>query len=107
MMRGVATRPAELRLRSVNGVPESETRAKFAGIDMTEREKRADIEAMAHVTFLGAATSQSAVPEMPINGSPIPRGALSYFLARALEGQGPAKGKVTRRNLFEYVLQIA
>ncbi len=105
MMRSVDHRAGELRVRAVNGAPDSAERDKFAGIEMNEREKRADIEAMPHVTFLGGATSESVVPEMPINGSPIPRGALSYFVARALEGQGPVKGTVTRRNLFEYVFQ--
>ena len=66
-------------------------RAKFAGIPMTDKEARANVELMSHVTFLAGATSRSVVPETDGLAASGPRGALSYYLARALRrkiGQG-------------------
>jgi len=106
-MRGVDPRSGEMRVRVVTGSPDAADREKFAGIPMTDKEARADVATMPHVTFLGGATANSVVPEMPMPGldPPLPRGALSYFVARALEGKASADNVVTRKSLFEFVLQ--
>ena len=102
-MRGVDPRSGELRVREVKGAGDAAEREKFTGIPMTDKEARADVALMPHVTFLSGATSNSVVPEM--SGLPKdpshPRGALSYYVARALEGGGV----VTRKSLFQNVLQ--
>jgi hypothetical protein len=82
-------------------------REKFLGIPMTDKEARADVAAMPHVTFLGA-TTNSVVPEMPGLDPRNPnglRGALSFYFARALEGGASIDGVVTRKSLFQFVLQ--
>ena len=107
-MRGFDPRSGEIRTRVVTGSADAAERAKFTGIAMTNKEARADVSAMSHVTFLGGATANSVVPEMPgldPQSPRLPRGALSYFVARALDGRASVKGVVTRKSLFEYVLQ--
>jgi len=101
-MRGVDPRSGELRVREVKGAGDAAEREKFTGIPMTDKEARADVALMPHVTFLSGATSNSVVPEMStLPKDPRPRGALSYYVARALEGGGV----VTRKSLFQNVLQ--
>ena len=78
-------------------------RGKFAGIPMTDKEARADVELMPHVTFLAGATSRSVVPETPGLAASGPRGALSYFFARALGGKSAKDGVTTRQGLYEYL----
>ena len=78
-------------------------RAKFAGIPMTEKEARANVELMSHVTFLAGATSRSVVPETDGLAASGPRGALSYYLARALRGESSKDGVTTRQALFGYL----
>jgi hypothetical protein len=78
-------------------------RGKFAGIPMTDKEARADVELMSHVTFLAGATSRSVVPETPGLADSGPRGALSYFFARALGGKSAKDGVTTRQALYEYL----
>ncbi len=78
-------------------------RGKFAGIPMTDKEARADVELMSHVTFLAGATSRSVVPETPGLAPSGPRGALSYFFARALGGKSAKDGVTTRQALYEYL----
>jgi Caspase domain len=78
-------------------------RAKFAGIPMTEKEARANVELMSHVTFLAGATSRSVVPETDGLAASGPRGALSYYLARALRGESSRDGVTTRQALFGYL----
>lgn len=78
-------------------------RAKFAGIPMTDKEARANVELMSHVTFLAGATRRSVVPETDGLAASGPRGALSYFLARALGGKSAKEGVTTRQALYEYL----
>lgn len=104
-MRGVDRRSGEIRVRLLPGSASEADRERFVGIPMTEKEARADIAAMTHVTFLGGATSNSVVPEMPGLDPAVPRGALSYFVARALEGGATGNGVVTRKSLFKFVAQ--
>jgi hypothetical protein len=70
---------------------------------MTAKEARANVSLMSHVTFLAGATSKSVVPETGGLEATGPRGALSYYLARAL-GDGLAKDRViTREALYNYL----
>ena len=78
-------------------------RAKFAGIPMTDKEARANVELMPHVTFLAGATSKSVVPETDGLAASGPRGALSYYFARALGGKSAKDGVTTRQALFGYL----
>jgi hypothetical protein len=60
------------------------------------------------LTFLAAADKETKAPEVPIPGIPGLRGALSYAMARALEGavDRDRNGIVTRRQLFGYSRQV-
>jgi hypothetical protein len=60
------------------------------------------------LTFLAAADKWTKVPEVQIPGQSGMRGALSYAIARAIEGAADRNrdGKTTRRELFEYTRQL-
>jgi hypothetical protein len=78
-------------------------RRQFVGIPMTAKEARSNVALMSHVTFLAGATSKSVVPETGGLETKGPRGALSYYVARAL-GEGLAKDRViTRGALYDYL----
>jgi hypothetical protein len=57
--------------------------------------------------FLAAVDKQSKVPEIKIEGAGY-RGALSYAIARALEGAADKKGdgRITTEEIFDYVRQF-
>ena len=107
-MREVDPRTGEMRTRVVHGSAEQikageSDRRQFVGIPMTAKEARANVSLMSHVTFLAGATSKSVVPETGGLEPNRPRGALSYYLARAL-GEGLAKDRViTREALCDYL----
>jgi hypothetical protein len=107
-MREVDPRTGAMRTRvlraSAGQMRGGETeRAKFAGIPMTDKEARANVDLMPHLTYLAGATSKSVVPETDGLEPTRPRGALSYFLARALGGGLAKDGIITRRALYEYL----
>ena len=108
-MRGVPAAWGEIKVRKLTAPKEAEVARAFdAAIPVTSAEARANIKTMSHVTFLAGATSQSVVPEMPSidpNNPSAPRGALSFFLARALEGRVKATGGVARSDLFPFLKQ--
>lgn len=58
------------------------------------------------VTFLAAVDKFSKAPEVDIPGQPTKRGALSYAVARALEGRIGQAGVVSRADLFGYARQV-
>jgi hypothetical protein len=58
------------------------------------------------VTFLAAVDRFSKAPEVDIPGQPTKRGALSYAVARAIEGKLAWKDQLTRGSLFGYARQI-
>jgi hypothetical protein len=62
----------------------------------------------AHATILSAGERTAATPEVRIPGETGFRGALSYAVARALEGAADEDhdGHVTRDELFRYVSQV-
>jgi hypothetical protein len=107
-MREVDPRTGEMRTRVLHGNAEQikageSDRRQFVGIPMTAKEARANVSLMSHVTFLAGATSKSVVPETGGLEPKGPRGALSYYLARAL-GEGLAKDRViTREALYDYL----
>jgi hypothetical protein len=108
-MREVDPRTGEMRTRVLHGNPEQikageSDRRQFVGIPMTAKEARANVALMSHVTFLAGATSKSVVPETGgLEATKGPRGALSYYFARAL-GEGLAKDRViTREALYDYL----
>ena len=107
-MREVDPRTGEMRTRVLHGNAEQikageSDRRQFVGIPMTAKEARSNVALMSHVTFLAGATSKSVVPETGGLEAKKPRGALSYYLARAL-GEGLAKDHViTREALYDYL----
>ena len=107
-MREVDPRTGDMRTRVLHGNAEQikageSNRRQFVGIPMTAKEARSNVALMSHVTFLAGATSKSVVPETGGLEAKGPRGALSYYLARAL-GEGLAKDRViTREALYNYL----
>jgi Caspase domain len=91
-MREVAAFSGGMKVRQLGGDTDDAVHDSFVSISMSQREARADVKELSHVTFFAGATDTSVVPEMPgidpANRQAI-RGALSYFLARAIEGLGP------------------
>ena len=108
-MRGVPTAFGEIRVRKLTAPKGTEVARAFdSAIPMTAAEARANVRTMSHVTFLAGAMSESVVPEMPSidpNNPSAPRGALSFFLARALEGRVKTTGGVARSDLFPFLKQ--
>jgi Caspase domain/Domain of unknown function (DUF4384) len=105
-MRDVAAFAGGMNVRSLPGNVDDAVHDSFTGIPMTQREARANVREMSHVTFLAGATENSVVPEMSGIDRAHPnaiRGALSYFVARAIEGRASPDGKVTREQLFKFV----
>ena len=106
-MRDVDPHAADIQTRRVKRPASADVETRFPAIDMTSAEARAEVKAMTHVTFLAGATDDSVVPEMP-NIDPknpsVPRGALSFYVARAVEGQLKG-GPVSRLDLFKYLKQ--
>jgi Caspase domain len=107
-MRAVDPRTGAMRTRVLRASADQirageDERANFVGIPMTAKEARANVELMSHVTFLAGATDKSVVPETPGLATSGPRGALSFFFARALGGKSARDGVMTRRALFDYL----
>jgi hypothetical protein len=105
-MREVAAFAGGMNVRSLPGNVDDAVHDSFTGIPMTQQEARANVREMSHVTFLAGATENSVVPEMSGIDLAHPntiRGALSYFIARVVEGRASRDGKVTRERLFRFV----
>jgi hypothetical protein len=105
-MRDVVPFSAGMRTRALNTTIDDKIHDSFAPIPMTEKEAGADTNDMKHVTFFAGALEDSVVPEMTGIDSANPtasRGALSYFMARALRGEASQERKVTRDVLLKYV----
>jgi hypothetical protein len=86
-------------------------RDSFQSIPMTGTEIRAEVNDMLHLSFFAGAQDDSTVPELPgidpANPAAV-RGALSYFLARSIDGKLPQGGalpvgNVTRAQLFGFL----
>jgi hypothetical protein len=106
-MRGVEPQWGQIQVRAAHQPSDAKLESTFPSITMTAAEARADIKTMSHVTFLAGATDDSVVPEMSGIDPARPdasRGALSYFLARAMEGQLKS-GSVSRLDLFKFLAQ--
>jgi hypothetical protein len=102
-MRDVVPFSGGMRTRALNTAVDDKIHDSFEPIKMTEKEAGADTNEMKHVTFFAGATEESTVPEMsgvdPKDRAKV-RGALSYFMARAISGEAQ-KGAVTRGRLFK------
>ncbi|MBV8840208.1 MAG: caspase family protein [Alphaproteobacteria bacterium] len=75
----------------------------------TPAEAMLDETSFEKLTFLAAVDKNSKAPEVRIPGQPTLRGALSYAVARAIEGTAPALldgSVVNRKRLFEYARQV-
>jgi hypothetical protein len=97
---------AQIKVRSLSGDMDDAIHDSFVGIPMSQREARADVKELTHVTFFAGATETSTVPEMSGIDSTdrkAVRGALSYFVARSIEGIASDDGKVTRERLFRFL----
>jgi hypothetical protein len=95
-----------MKVRVLSGDVDDKSHDSFVGIPMSQREARADIKELKHVTFFAGATEKSTVPEMGGIDSAHPtavRGALSYYMARSIEGAASHDGKVTREELLKYL----
>ena len=106
-MRGVEPECGQIQVRAAHPPADAKLDGAFPSIAMTEAEARAEVNTMSHVTFLAGATDDSVVPEMPGVDPARPdvtRGALSYFFARAIEGQLKS-GAVSRVELFKFLAQ--
>jgi hypothetical protein len=104
-MRAIADL-GQIKIRSLSGGSGDASHDSFVGIPMSEREARADVKELTHVTFFAGATENSTVPEMPGIDRADPdtvRGALSYFMARSIEGAASEGGKLTREQLLKFL----
>jgi Caspase domain/Domain of unknown function (DUF4384) len=105
-MRHVAESAGQIKVRSLSADIDDASHDSFVGIPMSEREARVDVKELTHVTFFAGATETSTVPEMPGIDSADPkavRGALSYFMARSIEGAASRDGRVTREQLLKFL----
>jgi hypothetical protein len=110
-MRQVMPFSGGMATRALDTTVDAKIHDSFKPIDMTEKEVRMpDSNELQHVTFFAGATEESTVPEMTgidKNDRTAVRGALSYFMARALGGESApdSKGKVsvTRQQLFKFI----
>jgi hypothetical protein len=104
-MRDVVPFAGGMKTRALNSSVDDKIHDSFDPIPMTEKEAGADVNEMKHVTFFAGADEESTVPEMsgvdPKDRTAI-RGALSYFVARAIDGEA-SQGKVTRAQLLKFV----
>jgi hypothetical protein len=101
-----AAEAEQIKVRSLSGDMDDAVHDSFVGIPMSQREARANVKELTHVTFFAGATESSTVPEMTgidSNDRKAVRGALSYFVARSIEGGASADGKVTRERLFKFL----
>jgi hypothetical protein len=106
MGSGSGTPGQEIKVRTYTGEVDDKSHDSFAGIPMSQQEARVDIKNLKHVTFFAGATERSTVPEMKgIDGAhpAAVRGALSYYVARSIEGAASRDGKVTREELLKYL----
>jgi hypothetical protein len=105
LIRSVDPRAGELSYRSAGEITLLEDELKPVSTAADAFRDEADFN---RLTFLAAADKESKVPEVSIPGIPGLRGALSFSVARALQGAvtGDQNGIVTRRRLFEYSQQI-
>ena len=83
------------------------TAANLAGVTALPADSFRDESTFKRVTFLAAVDKNTPSPEVHIPGHPTRRGALSYAVARAIDGisDGSRNGMVTRNALFSYARQ--
>jgi hypothetical protein len=99
--------PGDMKARRLADVDlDDKVHDSFAPIPMTQKEARADVNELRHVTFMAGAADGSKALEMsgidPANRTVV-HGALSYFVARAFEGKTTRDGTITRAQLFKFL----
>jgi hypothetical protein len=113
-MRDIVLEAADsgIRRRMLTTPMDTKIHDSFEPIPMDENEAGADTNEMPHVTFFAGSLPDSTVPEMPgidRNNRTKVRGALSYFMARviqgnaAADGSGGMSGDVTREQLLRFL----
>ncbi|MBO0753684.1 MAG: caspase family protein, partial [Bradyrhizobiaceae bacterium] len=118
-MREVVSNSGGMMTRELNAAVDDRVHDSFVPIPMKEAEAGADANEMRHLTFFAGATDTSTVPEMSgvdRNNPTQVRGALSYFIARVIDGRlsqdnkggtSPGrKGPVTRGQLFKFLSPV-
>ena len=101
LTRGVDLRAGELSYRTAGTITLADDDLKPIS---TQADAFLKIDAFKTVTFLSAVDKFTKAPEVKIPGNATLRGALSYAVARAIEGG--TEGAVTRRQLFAHARQI-
>jgi hypothetical protein len=102
MLRAADFRAGELSYRSV---PTLSLTGDVLKPISTDDDARLTANDLPNVTFLAAVDKFSKAPEVKIPGNSTLRGALSYAVARAIDGG--QDGAVTRAQLFGFSRQIA
>ncbi len=105
MSRAIDPRSGEWTIRSTSGTMAKADHDKFVPVPMVASEARAEVRAMTHVTFLAGATKDTVVPEIPTLDPNGPRGALSYFVAKAIRGEAATSENLTREAFIKFVRQ--
>ncbi len=109
--RAIAPGGPEIRVRQFTGAQVADwLRDNFDTIPIKPSEASRDVDDMRHVSFFAGSGANSTVPEMnkidPANPAQV-RGALSYYLTRAIGGaigqNGHAVDKVGRSVLWKFV----
>jgi hypothetical protein len=118
-MREIIRNSGGMTTRQLNATVDDRVHDSFVPIQMKEAEAGADANAMRHLTFFAGASDTSMVPEMSgidRNNPTQVRGALSYFIARVIDGRlsqgeeggtSPGRnGPVTRGQLFRFLSPV-
>lgn len=118
-MREVFNNSGGMTTRELNATVDDRIHDSFVPIQMKEAEAGADANEMRHLTFFAGAGDTSTVPEMSGIDRRNPtqvRGALSYFVARVIDGRlsrdekagtSPGRnGPVTRGQLFRFLSPV-
>jgi hypothetical protein len=118
-MREVIGNSGGMTTRELNATVNDRVHDSFVPIQMKEAEAAADANEMRHLTFFAGASDTSTVPEMSgidRNNPTQVRGALSYFVARVIDGRllqhekggtSPGRnGPVTRAQLFRFLSPV-
>jgi hypothetical protein len=108
MVRSADFRTGPMSVRRLSGDASNDDRESFVPIDMTEKEARTEIRSLSRVTFLAGATKGALVPEtqgLELRDPKALRGALSFYVARAVDDAVSKGGSLTLGQLFGYVSQ--
>ncbi len=106
---GGLTREADPRAAEASYRSSAIGAAAAAELDLVSQPADAyrDESTFRRVSFLAAVDRNSKAPEVDIPGQPSKRGALSYAVARAIDGATLSRqGVIARKDLFAYARQV-